>query len=236
MGFMKFMKKDISNQEDLDIPPPPPIDAMGSGSDDMSFPPFQPGKLDLNSLPPLPGEQSAEGMNGGVKGQSSIPQLPKNDDIFSSESQSSQGFDILPIRAPEGMNEPDFGEPDISSPFKESSIPPIRSISPRMPKMRHFEELLKQPLSDVHEVEPLKMERRYNPSSVPGKQLFIEVGKYKVLLKDLNNLRKSLKESDEEVSELIGDINEEEKIFSDLHKNLSEVEKKLVELEQGLFS
>jgi len=134
--------------------------------------------------------------------------------------------------------------------MKDWDIPPISK-----PTMPDFDDLLKEPQMTTPRVVippkpvPHKPEPKHIPSmaapSMPapmhrdipeGKPVFIEINKYKQALKDLGTVKSSLKQSDDEISELVGDITDEEKAFSKLHSRLSEVEKKLIELESSLFT
>ena len=241
MGFMKFMKKDNANPDtSLDIPPPPPIDSadsnLGGGENDS----FQQGLGD-NSLPPLPSAGEMEDKNEGLDGIPPLSEEPVQDDTLPSMQEQKSSFDIPSIRAPhEGgvMNHDSL----VSQPVKPIHVaPPVKKAEPpKMPEPKPFEELLEPQLEPHHELQKAEPIEEHNPEDimppVSGKQVFIEVGRYKQLLKDLNNIKKSLKKSDDEVGELIGDISDEKNTFSNLHTSLSEIEKKLVELENGLFS
>ena len=69
-----------------------------------------------------------------------------------------------------------------------------------------------------------------------SKQLFIEMNKYKGVIKQLNSIKKSLRQSDTELKSVVSDVDTEEKIFSNINAYLSEVEKSLVDLENSLFN
>lgn len=241
MGFMKFMKKDNTNQESLDIPPPPPIGPMEVNEGAAISPPFlQPSGPGLGALPPLPNELTSSGANEAGMGVSPLSQEPKKEEpmfpLFS-EQQSQSSFDIPPIRASMGEYDGDYKDSVLPPVFPKKGVQ-MSNINeqPGDTKLKPFNDII------TDQPPPPKMDHiRPSQGQVPiprttGKQVFIEVVKYKTLLKDLNNIQKALKQSGEDVNEIMGDIRDEEETFSNLHKNLSEVEKKLVELEEGLFS
>ena len=165
---------------------------------------------DSLDIPPPPPIESAE------LEQSSPPKIPEpKKDLFPSLPKEPLKETTPPVKH-------DFDIPPIS----------VSSKGFEEPKPKPFDELLK-PIHKEEKPKPLFGEKTRPPIAKP---IFVEVTKYKQILKDLNNLKKSLKESNEEVTKIVGDISIEEKTFSTLHQNLSNVEKKLVQLEQSLFS
>jgi hypothetical protein len=206
MGFMNFGKNEKKNQmDDLDIPPPPPLDNLG-----MPPPPPAMGgqqvaksRMDEDLFPPLPP------MNQGMGGD-----IPK----------------------------PDFG------------MPPAPASEPTLDfSMESFQPQPTTPMFEKKEEPKKKEEKSYEEDYKPAPQreesrdmfafhnitadnsVFIEVTKYKKVVKDLNLLKKSLKDTDDKIDTIIGDISEEEKTFSSLHGILKDVEDKLHVLDDSIF-
>ena len=79
------------------------------------------------------------------------------------------------------------------------------------------------------------MPSRIKMKSAMKEQIFIEVSKYRDIMAEISRVKKELKQSDKEVGDLIGDIEDEEKLFNALNSNLDDIEKRLAELDKTLF-
>jgi len=215
MGFMKFGKK--KEEDKLDIPPPPPQDDM---------PPPLPG---LAPLPPMPDLPSPD----PLQDQPNTPEMapPMNDIPPPPPLDNLPTMDTTPIPMPEHHTLPE-PKPEIQhTQIPDNNI--FEETFNNMPTKGELSETL------PHQSPPRPLEEptpKITPHLETNKRIFIEVTKYKRILKDLNNIKKELREADEEVTTLIKDINDEEDLFGTLHANLSDVEKKLIELEGSLFS
>ena len=79
------------------------------------------------------------------------------------------------------------------------------------------------------------MPSRIKMKSAMKEQIFIEVSKYRDIMAEISRVKKELKQSDKEVGDLIGDIEDKEKLFNALNSNLDDIEKRLAELDKTLF-
>jgi hypothetical protein len=223
MGFMKFGKKDKSNNMDeLDIPPPPPIDSL----DNMGIQPgnkkdiFPSKKMSLPQMPNPPMPQA----------QQNFPPPPKPKENFFPQKQDKfedmpPTFDIPDFRVSEKEAIPEFSQLD------NPDIPE----SPQEKRTTSFDQLFK-PLPDkTPQTRMSVMPKKESLPTYEGAPLFIEVTKYKQILKDLNLIKRELKDTDEKISVIVGDINDEEKTFSSLNSTLNDIEKKLNSLEGSIF-
>jgi hypothetical protein len=211
MGFLTFGKKDKNSLDDLDIPPPPPLENFDSSMDKKLN--FQNQEAMPPMMPPLQPQQ----MQRNVQ--------PPQQNIFPPPSQAKMdepSFDIpdfkLDAKMPDDFS--DFGKKEeigkADKPSYEQLFKPLPTKM-EIPKKQKVAELFPGNYSD-------------------SKQVFIEVGKYKNLLKDFAAVKKSLKQCDDELGNVVGVIDEEEKTFSKLHDTLLQVEEKLTQLEKGIFS
>lgn len=256
MGFMKFKKKDKAGKLDdsLDVPPPPPMGVIGASQnipaqDTQNLPPVPeapqkaptipepasaPTNENMQDLPliPEPPQKEAPFPGPGI-GDKTFPEKPQSDILLPEQPKA----DILPpeqhkadILPPEQPVEHDFDIPSITKP----DVPTEKPISHEMPpkedihQEQAFHELVQpKPQHTIHK-EVLSPAGTLKPS-------FIEVERYRQILKDLNNIKKSCKDVDSEINEIIGDINDEEKTFTTLHSTLASVEEKLAQLEGDFF-
>ncbi|MBD3164803.1 hypothetical protein GF323_06410 [Candidatus Woesearchaeota archaeon] len=194
MGLFKSNKK--NKTDDLDIPPPPPLEGPGKEKSDILNMPHQPQPPQGAPSPAqeqnvLPAEQPAEQkfdippMGGEMKGENTLPKQ---------ESQPSGNDDSFNFQPPK------IQEKDSELSGDKFSTGAAGSMS--------------------------------SVSSEGNK--FIEVDKYRQILRDMNRIKKSLKKSDEEIKSLIKESAEEGKIFGSINSTLSSVEQKLIELEESI--
>ncbi|MCK5282316.1 MAG: hypothetical protein KAK00_02810 [Nanoarchaeota archaeon] len=221
MGFMNFMKKGTDTELDnsLDIPPPPPP----IENSDSNQPFFQADKAKAafdEKMPPPP-----------------MPKAPHQDSPVSDQAQKHV-FDIPPISSSDKLQiRPEQSPGQMGIPNDASSVFPGKKE--QKPSMQFDEFLGSKSIPEEKQQKHLfgyKTKETKTLHAIPEKQIFIEVTKYRRILKELNNMKKSLKQNDDEVSVLVGDLADEERTFSKLHSNLSEIEKKLVELESSIFT
>jgi hypothetical protein len=211
MGFMKFGKKEKINELDgLDIPPPPPLDAMSAPQ--MPQAPFPTPKGGM-ALPPQQGFRDMPMPGTFPPPKAAFPQ--KQDMIFGNQDTSGQSMSSLPDDIPLFQKK----VPDINEPARPSES---------------FENLFKP--SSIEQKSEAPDEARQTQFKSLGQSIFIEVTSYKQILKDLSIVKKSLTDADAQINALVGDINDEEKMFSSLHSTLSDVEEKLGKLEGSIFT
>jgi hypothetical protein len=112
-------------------------------------------------------------------------------------------------------------------------IPPIKakvnSEAPKAKKPSAFESLKEEATPEEHH--DIK-----SANFSAGNNTFIEVGKYRQILRELDNIKKSIKVSNDEVNALVNEINEEEKVFASLNNSLTSIEKKLSQLDETIFN
>jgi hypothetical protein len=200
-----FKKKNKTDDLDGLDIPPPPPIESDSSKDTPKKEPATLDSLDVKS------------------GMPEMPPLQADDskDNTLSSGDDMKGIDIPPISAHSQM-----------PPLPKEPVFPKQDKGLSEPKP--FEDLFKPP-QEAHKEAPKELPLRKPTHITEDKTIFIEVTKYKQVLKDLNSLKKSLKESNTKVSDIVGDINDEEKIFSELHTNLSDIDQKLGQLENSLF-
>jgi hypothetical protein len=224
MGFMKLKNNNNNSEDSLNTPLQPPSYMRQDQQKtflEQSFPyPRENLALFSNSstgtgspslpddLPPLPlgPLQTGEGLLGQTQPDEGGGQL----DVASKEPGSDQD------------NASQYGL--IQPAASVSSTPEIPCDAP------------KQSLMDIAEMKDPAISHKDTSPSVSAKQVFIEMGKYRQIMKDLNYLRGVLKQSNDELNKLASDIKGEEKMFSKLHASFSGMEKKLIELEGGFLS
>lgn len=236
MGFFKFKKKESEAKQDtsLDIPPPPPLDEGDLQPPTPSMP-----QMDNITLPTDMNVSQAYqpranlSQTGGVFSSAPKPrQIPPKPQDFSTLSQNIQpsleiqesdildqsNLDFQPSSV--GQDMPNLEE---AMPQDDTTLFPEKDI---MTSRKSFDELF--PSSRTNKFAPSPT---FSRGVMESDRVFVEVNHYRELLRDLNLIKKSLKNSHQEVGNIIKDIDEEEKIFSTLHESLGEVQKKLAELE-----
>jgi hypothetical protein len=187
--------------------------------------------LDIPPPPPI----------GGQKSQ--FPPKPQAEDIFKPFPPPENIFSQQPVFPAMQGQDKDFGvQAKDDSLALPNDIPLFQGQGEQ--KDTSFEDLFK-PLPPPAVQQPEKKMAqpkilvapipRPAPSASSASPIFIEVTKYKRILNDLNGIKKSLKDTDEEINEIIGDINDEEKVFSALNAKLSDTEDKISKLEDSIF-
>ena len=214
MGFLKFLKRDKSKDFDLDL-----------------------GNLDVPPLPP--------GMEG--KGFEELPELPEMPDIdepFSGmeekETPVSQ-IKIPPLRQPADMQEPVFQPSKV---FK-----PMGSIKTDF-EMQMPEEPMPQFKGDIPEIEPEPRRagtyERFSRAAVREERsilehkdakgpIFMRVDKFRNVLRNISEIRGSLKVSNEILSKLNEIDANAEKDFEKWKNVMTDLQKKLVFVDKTLF-
>ncbi len=211
MGFFKKKDTNPKTSDSLDIPPPPPMDA--GSSDQMPPPP------PMQDIPPM--------------GGTDIPSPPSDFPPIGGGSADAvpppPGMELPPLDDAAGMPPPPPGAVPLAADAPE--LPPLDA--PAQDKQDSFDDMLEPSVAEESTPAPQA------PSAAPissGGQVFVEVSSYKGILRDLNKVKKELKQSDDEVEEIAGDISNEEKTFAKLYGHLSDIEQKLSDLENSLFS
>ena len=205
MGLFGFGKKKQQQDEMLDIPPPPPLEGMS---------PLKPGPGAEDTYPPMSTQFE--------KTSDQFPPMDSGMDTHFEDMQSSPPelppLDLPPLEpTKQELSRKSFAE--MFEPKQESWAPPSQPWTP--PAQQWTPPQMPAPA-------PL-------PRMMSSKPLFVEIGKYRDVIKELNMIKKGLRESDEEIKELVSDIDDEEKTFAKLHKGLQDVEAKLADLEKCLF-
>jgi hypothetical protein len=240
MGFMKFGKKagNTNSDDSFDVPPPPPLGGRGNkpipDKPLQSEPPMQQ-QMPPPIVPPAPPRSKGNSQYmPPAENQSPDLGMPLSNNSFDNnqlppEQHDDTGIDIPPIANLETDSKParkSFGELFKSPKTEPEPVPEPESEPEPEPEPEPQDEPAPEPEPEPEE--PLTR-------GTDGKRTFIEVNRYRQILKDLKNIRKSLKDSDGEISKIIGDINDEERIFSVLHATLTDVEQKLSRLENDFF-
>ncbi|MDO8480743.1 MAG: hypothetical protein Q7S65_02885 [Nanoarchaeota archaeon] len=205
MGFFGFGKKK-QQEEMLDIPPPPPMEGMPAQRQDSHDMP------DFGSFPPM-GQDTHD-----------FPEMhdlpPLHDDF-----PPTMHDDFPPMNT-----QPDQRQPDLSrKSFAELFAPKQESWAPSMSQMSSSP----PPMPSMPPPMPPQAPSMQRMAS--SRPLFVEIGKYREVIKELNTIKKSLRETDAEIKELVTDIEDEERTFTKLNKGLQDVEAKLSDLETCLF-
>lgn len=179
--------------------------------------------LDIPPPPPM----------GGDSQQQNSPQ--NNENLLPPE-QPANNFDIPPIGQGGQDNVSNLPPPNFG---QEQNQAPKENL-PGMEKPDTSQQQIKQKVPVTNKF-PQERPKKEAPAAQPkssvmpsGEHTFIEVNSYKDILKDLNNIKKSLKTSDDEIDKIIQSTEEEDKIFASIHSTLGDVEKKLVELEGSI--
>ncbi len=139
------------------------------------------------------------------------------------KEQPIQGFDIPPI-----------SQSDMAIPKMQDNSFFAKKESPmQMPEVPQFE-------SAFEEQEPPKRNSRTQKVAVPqsiqsGKPIFIEVTEYRQIVKNVSDIKETLKSADEEINSLMADLAAEDKAFESISKILSDVEERLSGLEDNVF-
>ncbi len=179
--------------------------------------------FDLPPPPPPPME----------KDDFELPQMPdqKQFGLGNDFSEDQQLRPLEPLSMPSLSSQPPLAQKQAPV-FPAPQKPQLWQAPMAMP-----ENIFPKSQSRPEPLPPFMPERNAPPTqSLPQSQIFVEVTRYKNLLKDLNKVKKDLKDSDKEVMDIFGDSNQEEKILSHLSDTFTEVSQKLTELEQSLFS
>jgi len=253
MGLFNFKKSAKPESDDsLDIPPPPPMEGAGmeeipppTDHPDMPTaghemlppeahampPPEMPDTHDIPAPPSFPGNEEMPPPGPDLQNIPPPPGLEQHD----MPPPGLEQHDMPPSGLEQhDMPGPSFPPPGLDSmPHEEPTFPPPEVPQDKFPLPHE----LPNDFPPAHPDEPKEAKPFDTLLHKPeiGRPLFVEIGKYKGVLKDLNGVKKSLKLADDELSELVSDVQDEEKTFSKLHGSLVDVEKKLMELESSLF-
>jgi hypothetical protein len=225
-------KKAKELDESLDIPPPPPVGAAPAKAEPKEEAEAAP-EVGTGGIPPLPKDITKAPEMAGAPEEAGPAPMPEMQPMEAPPQQPApQPIQRAPppqahVLPPEEPSQPSFEIPPISEPA--GGGPAMLPEEPEEEKP--FEELF-QP------EEPARHPGMERGLGLPagGKEIFVELSNYRRILKDIDNIKKALKQSDAEVDELISDIKAEEDTFSGIHGNLTDVEDRLVQLEKTLFS
>ncbi len=206
MGFLKFLKRQKRNDDDLDLPPaPPPLEAFDEDElpDVAEF-----GKpSDLEELPNLDfPEEEKIGLD------EELPDLPDIPDI-----EEERLPDIRPVTAYSEIPKPPYETPSYT---KE----PIQII-PKYTMPKPSKELEQEP----------KHEKRLFSRMPSEKTVYVKVDNFKSVLGSINMVRSDLRKSEEALVKLEGIKSSKDRSLDRAKSSLDDLQRKIVYIEKTLF-
>ena len=209
LGFLKFLKRDKKQDlGSLDLPPEPP---SLEGFDDK--------------LPDMPDfhEISAESKDFEFN-------FPENKDL-----DFGKDFEITP---PKEQELPKFDRMESTVPAPVQ-LPEFLPVS-RMPQSQAAEQE-SQPIQSIPEPDYDGHGKIFNHEGIDlvrpmiGKESYVRVEKFKMILGGINIVRDSLRKSDESFMKLENIKNTEDKSFDKVKSSLDDLQRKLIFIDKTLF-
>ncbi|MEK6876144.1 MAG: hypothetical protein AABX63_01940 [Nanoarchaeota archaeon] len=247
MGFLKFLKRDKSNEmdfgleDDLDIPPPPPdLSKEEFGRAGKEFPEFP-------ELPEIPeAEESAEFPSGEfpIRGPSKympkekpLPPLDFPEEEFTGKDFTEEKpFPDLKIPGeeefpkPRPMPKPSFHAPRPLFPARERLFPrPMEQgivPKPQIETTSPYQDIEKE--ASKEEIGILRHKKSKGP-------IYVRIEKFRDILANSNTIKNNLRIASQSIERLDEIDENRERVFVKWHDTMMDMQKKFIFVDKSVF-
>ena len=221
MGFLKFLKREKKEGlDELDLPPAPP--PLGGFEESMpELPDFGAEKLSGSEMPEFDFPKEEEKM----------PEFPS----FQETEEASSP--IQPVSAPPVFETAPF----IEQPMPEAGpAEPEQSIAEESPQFTQQEarpRIARRLFHHERQAPRMASERKKDSEQIikSGKTVYVRVDEFKMVLGNINIVRKDIKKSDDALMKLENIKLSKDKSFDRVKASLEDLQKKLIFVDKTLF-
>lgn len=212
MSIFSFLKRKKGGE--LEIPPPPPIEAVKAGAPQL---------VPKENIPPPP--------------KMEIPAMPSSDNKIMPEPEKKEDFPEFPL-FPEPEKKQDYSykfepikhESDVVHPMAQQRPVEIREILKETKIPQEAPRRIDKPLPQKDALKKVSEEKHFLKEPI-----FVKTNQYQNMLDNINQIKNKIKECDF-ISESLNDIkNKKDNVFNKWRSNLEDMQRKVSLVEKSLF-
>ena len=221
MGFLKFLKREKKQDDELDLPPAPP--QLEGFEENLPEPPEMPDFEDKISAP----EYKDDFKFGMPEKEEPMPELEDMD--LDKEIGMDKDLDMGNFEKEMAM--PEMGEPAEQAQMQQVNIPAAQTISsPPIGDYDHDAE----PSQDYYPKRSL-FAHRAPARQRPARTVYVRVEDFKAMLGTISIIRSDLRKSEDALLKLENIKNSKDRSFDRIKSHLDDLQKKLIFVDKTLF-